>query len=74
MAKKRTGHLPLRARIITEGETIASVSTKTGMAQATLNGRLLGIRSFTVREIKEIAKVLNLSDGDIIKLFFMEED
>ena len=71
---KRTGHLPLRARIVASGETLSSVSEKAGMAQATLAAKLLNYRPFTVREIKGIAEALQLSDMEIIKYFFKEED
>lgn len=71
---KRTGHLPLRARIVASGETLTSVAQKAGLAQATLAAKLLNYRPFTVREIKGIAEALHLSDAEIIKYFFKEEE
>lgn len=53
--------------------SIPALAEKIGMSKKTLYSRMRGETSFTQKEIAAISGVLNLSDEQILNIFFTKE-
>lgn len=60
----------LKGRIVEMGLSIDKVASGIGINPATMYRKLNGESEFTRDEILALAQVLNLTDGDIISIFF----
>lgn len=50
-----------------QGESVLSLSAKTGIPYSTLRRRTLGSSPFTVQELADIGRVLGLEPGDFFR-------
>ena len=60
----------LKAARARAGVTQAELAKKIGMCVPAFSIRENGKREFTVSEVNDIAKVLRLSQADVVKIFF----
>lgn len=52
-----------------KGLTTAKLAAEMGISQAALYKRLQGTQDFSVSEVKQIQKILGLSNSDVIQIF-----
>ena len=52
------------------GYTLKSLSEKIGICYSTFYRKVKNPRTFSIEEVQGIAQILNLSQEDIIKIFF----
>lgn len=62
----------LRAKIIERGYSVNEVSAAIGINPATFWRKCKGISSFTLDEIQKIKAFLNLSDVEVMYIFFTD--
>lgn len=67
--KVRMNERKLKAKLIEMGETVESVSNKLGMNTSTFY-RKLNNNGFSVADVQAMILVLNLSENDIMEIFF----
>lgn len=60
----------LKAARVRLGITQAELAKKLGMCAPAFSSRENGKREFTVSEVDSIAKILRLSQDDVVKIFF----
>lgn len=65
--------LELRAEIIRAGLSIPEISKEVGLNKKTFYEKLTGKTEFKASEIRKIANILNLSDEQMISIFFAKE-
>lgn len=58
-----------KAKLVELGINQKNLSKKMNINESTLSRKIIN-NSFTVGDIKKIRKILNLSEVDIIKIFF----
>ena len=63
----------LRKLFITHDLNVEKVSNEMGVNKSTLYQKLNGKREFTRKEIIKLSSVLELSDADILRIFFSEK-
>lgn len=63
----------LKARMIEQGISVEDIGRKMGYSVATAYRKINGSSGLTVKEAIEMAKALNLSDDDILHIFFADE-
>lgn len=63
----------LKGEIVKKGKTIKACAEEIGMASFSLERRLKGEIEFKQSEILAIAEALELTDQEIIEIFFDEE-
>lgn len=63
----------LRKLFITHDLNVEKVSIEMGVNKSTLYQKLNGKREFTRKEIIKLSSVLELSDADILRIFFSEK-
>ena len=62
----------LKAKIIERGFSIADVARQIGLHPATFWRKCKGISNFTLKEIKAIKELLNLTEAETKYIFFDE--
>ena len=62
-----------RAMLARNGETAKDLANALGMAEGTLSAKIRGILDFWRREIMAIKIRYNLSDDEVIRIFFALE-
>ena len=60
----------LKAAIVAAGETQGTLAKKIGLRTTSLNYRINGKLDFRASEIRDIAKVLGLSQEETFSIFF----
>lgn len=63
----------LKAAMARKGISIPRLAELLGISKKTIYTRFSGDTDFTLKEIKRIAEVLELSDEDILIIFFTEK-
>lgn len=63
----------LKSLRVKNGLTQRDLAEKLGISETSYNKRENGSISFTIDEIKKIKIHLNLTDADIIRIFFTDE-
>lgn len=63
----------LKAAIARKGYTIPTLAEAIGISKKTLYMKINGDTSFTQKEISAIATALNLTNDEIIMIFFAEK-
>ena len=59
-----------RAAVVRNGMTIEELAKCIGINAATLHRKMSGVSDFTRMEINRICKVLDLTNDDMVKIFF----
>jgi hypothetical protein len=67
-------NLPLLIDKVTKsGLKLGAIATEMGVSRPTLRNRLQGTKGdFTLSEIRSLSKILQLTDNDILQIFFKE--
>lgn len=60
----------LKAEIARNGLTIPTLAEKVGMNKKTLYGKIKGVSSFNLNEVSKIVDALNLTDEEMLEIFF----
>lgn len=59
----------LKAKLVEKNLSIAAVSDAVGIKQRNLYRKISGTTCFTLQDISKIAKYLDLSDADTVRVF-----
>lgn len=62
-----------RSKIVLNGLTLSKVSALIGINETTMQRKIKNHGSFTRDEIGHLGTVLNLSDDDLLEIFFAEK-
>lgn len=62
----------LRAKMIEQGYSVGTISESLGINQATLY-RKMDSGNFTIKEAKDLAKILHLDKDEVNAIFFADE-
>lgn len=60
----------LKAKIVEQGKKMENVSQYIGINRSTLSRKLNEKQEFTLSELTNLSKYLNLSNNEIINIFF----
>lgn len=63
----------LRAKMMLVGETVASLSSKLGISEASVRNKLTGRTEFTQGEITSIVSVCKMTKDEVMEIFFDPE-
>ena len=66
--------LKLKALMMVSRETQASIAEKIGMSRMSLNLKLNGKSEFTLFELQKIVGVLEMTDSQILEIFFKRKE
>lgn len=71
--KKHTDTVSIKIKMLEHNLTSKDVAEKLGISKQALSYKLNNKQDFKVSEIWDLAKLLELTDGEIVRIFIMPE-
>lgn len=62
--------LKLKGKIAESGLTQSEIAEKIGISAPSLNAKVNGARPFTIDEVQRLVQAINLTNDDLISIFF----
>lgn len=62
--------MQLRCKMLINHDTCNTLADKLGLSTKSVQNKLNGKNEWTLRELKDLRKIYNLTDADVIEIFF----